>query len=153
MKFKILIFALILSLASAKEIAEFNDVNEIDEAIINKSRCSTLSCVHSSALLLQKLDLDIRPCDDFYSFACGGYISEQHTPDEKSTVDTLTIMYEQLIEYLLRLFEHPSEETTTQNIHKYAQNFFDSCMDAKAGNFVMRKFLDFPYFSLTFNSK
>lgn len=100
-----------------------------NDVVINKTRCSTLSCVHSSALLLQKLDLDTKPCDDFYEFSCGGYISEQHTPDEKSTVDTLTLMYEQLIEYLLRMFEHPSEETSTKEIHKYAQNFFDSCMD------------------------
>lgn len=100
-----------------------------DEALIDKTRCSTLSCVHSSALLLQKIDLDVNPCDDFYEFACNGYISEHHTPDEKSTVDTLTLMYEQLIEYLLRLFEHPSEETSTKEVHKFAQNFFDSCMD------------------------
>lgn len=107
-----------------------------NEGVINKTRCSSLSCVHSSALLLQKLDLDTKPCDDFYEFACGGYIAEQHTPDEKSTVDTLTLMYEQLIEYLLRLFEHPSEDTSTKEIHKYAQNFFDSCMDTTKVNEV-----------------
>lgn len=100
-----------------------------DEIDYDKARCSTLSCVHSSALLLQKLDLDVNPCEDFYQFACGGYISEQNTPDEKSTVDTLSLMYEQLIEYLLRLFENPSEETSTKEVHKFAQNFFDSCMD------------------------
>jgi hypothetical protein len=38
-------------------------------------------------------------------------------------------MYEQLIEYLLRLFENPSEETSKKEVHKFAQNFFDSCMD------------------------
>lgn len=108
---KIFIFLLVIPLSWAEEL------------------CSTLSCVHSSALLLQKLDLDVNPCEDFYSFACGGYISEQHTPDEKATVDTLTLMYEQLIEYLLRLFENPSEDTSSKEAHKYAQNFFDSCMD------------------------
>lgn len=95
----------------------------------NKIKCSTLSCVHSSAIMLQKLDLDTKPCDDFYRFACGGYIQSKFTPDEKSSLDTLTIMYDQLIEYLLRQFEFPSENLKTKKIHDYAYNFFDSCMD------------------------
>jgi predicted metalloendopeptidase len=123
----LLIFAIIVQKSNCVAIVE----NDIDDELINKTRCSTLSCVHSSAILLQKLDLDTQPCEDFYTFACGGYISEQHTPDEKSTVDTLTLMYESLIEYLLRLFEHPSEDTNTKKIHQYAQNFFDSCMDIR----------------------
>lgn len=123
--FSIILFytSLNLSLQSPKQKSD----DKID--IYNTTRCSTLSCVHSSAVLLQKLDLDTKPCDDFYTFACGGYIYSSHTPDEKSTVDTLTLMYEQLVEYLLRLFEHPSGTDKTRTIHKYAQNFFDSCMD------------------------
>lgn len=124
-----------------KILANISTENELHGLSVNKTRCSTLSCVHSSAVLLQKIDLDIKPCDDFYEFACGAYIAEQHTPDEKSTVDTLRYMYEQLIEYLLRLFEHPNESTTTQKIHKYAQNFFDSCMDTSNFNYICVKII------------
>ncbi|KAG5674183.1 hypothetical protein PVAND_004166 [Polypedilum vanderplanki] len=135
MKQKILLFVTIalLNLVNSNKLQKLTKEEE-DELILSKARCSTLSCVHSSALILQKVDLDTKPCDDFYNFACGSYLAEQHTPDEKATVDTLRFMYEQLIEYLLRLFEHPSESTTSQKIHKYAQNFFDSCMDTPKAN-------------------
>jgi membrane metallo-endopeptidase-like protein 1 len=129
MRHKLLIFVLI-ALFNSANLKKLTTEQE-DELILSKARCSTLSCVHSSALILQKVNLDTKPCDDFFNFACGSYLAEQHTPDEKATVDTLRFMYEQLIEYLLRLFEHPSESTTSQKIHKYAQNFFDGCMNTR----------------------
>lgn len=93
-----------------------------------KNRCSTLSCVHSSATIIQKLDTEIDPCDDFYAYACGTFLEEQHTPDEKTTVDTLALMSDKLTEYLLTLLLQPSQESE-KGLHMLAKKLFNSCFN------------------------
>lgn len=91
-------------------------------------RCSTLSCVHSSATIIKNLNTDYNPCDDFYEYACGTFVEEQHTPDEKTTVNTLNTMSDKLTEYLLTLLLKPSDGDEPK-LHKLAKSFFDSCQD------------------------
>lgn len=89
-------------------------------------RCSSISCVHASASILEKLDLDTDPCDDFYEYACGNFAEEVHTPDEKSTVDTLALMGDKLNEYLLTVLSKPILDTEPK-IHKLSKIMFKSC--------------------------
>lgn len=93
-----------------------------------KQQCSTLSCVHAAATVIQKLNTQIDPCDDFYEFACGNFIDGQHTPDEKSTVDTIALMTDKLTEYLLTLLlkESPKDEA---KLPKLAKTLFNSCFN------------------------
>lgn len=109
-------FFAVLSTLITKSIAEFDE------------RCSTLSCVHSSATIIQRLNSDIDPCEDFYEYACGTFLEEQHTPDEKSTVNTLAQMNDKLTEYLLTLLLKPSEDNEPK-LHKLAKTFFNACLD------------------------
>lgn len=110
---KVSIFLLCLTLASASNLVE---------------RCSTLSCVHASAAMITKINYQIDPCEDFYEFACGQFKEEQHTPDEKTTVDTIALMGDKLIEFLLTLLEQPSREDASK-LHALARKFYRSCMD------------------------
>lgn len=93
-------------------------------------RCSTLSCVHASAAMITKINYDIDPCEDFYEFACGEFKEEQHTPDEKTTVDTIALMGDKLIEFLLTLLEQPSGDDASK-LHVLARKFYNSCMDSR----------------------
>jgi hypothetical protein len=54
----------------------------------SKQLCSTLSCIHSSAAIISKINENVDPCEDFYEFSCGEFKEEQNTPDERTTVDT-----------------------------------------------------------------
>lgn len=93
-----------------------------------ESRCSTLSCVHASAAMITKINSDIDPCEDFYEFACGEFKEDQHTPDEKTTVDTIALMGDKLIEFLLTLLEQTSSENDSK-LHVLARKFYRSCLD------------------------
>ena len=93
-----------------------------------EDRCSTLSCVHSSATIIKNLNPEINPCEDFYTYACGTFLEEQHTPDEKSTVNTLNQMNDKLTEYLLTLLLKPSLDNEPK-LHKLAKSFFNTCQD------------------------
>ena len=40
-------------------------------------------CVEAAAEVLAKVDLRVDPCEDFYQFACGNYISSSAIADDK----------------------------------------------------------------------
>lgn len=103
----------------------------------SNDRCSTLSCVHSSATIIQKLNTEVDPCDDFYDYACGTFLDEQHTPDEKTTVDTIALMGDKLTEYLLTLLLKPSDDKETK-LHKLAKTLFNSCLDFSESSSIIR---------------
>ena len=46
--------------------------------------CLSESCVITSANLLKQMNRDVNPCDDFYKFACGGFIDNTVLPEHKT---------------------------------------------------------------------
>ena len=46
--------------------------------------CLTESCILSSADLLRQMDRNVDPCQDFYKFACGGFIADTVLPEHKT---------------------------------------------------------------------
>jgi endothelin-converting enzyme len=45
-----------------------------------KSVCTSVQCVQSAAEILNSMDKKIDPCEDFYGFACNGWISNNPIP-------------------------------------------------------------------------
>ena len=92
----------------------------------NRKRCSKLSCIHGSASILELIDQEIEPCDDFYGYGCGNFVEEVYTPDEKATLDTFSLMSDKLVEYLLTLFSVPINKTE-KKLHQLSKTMFNSC--------------------------
>lgn len=61
--------------------------------------CLTASCVKIANSILDKVDLDVDPCEDFYSFACGNFIKNTAIPEDKSIISSFTIV--KYVEYLI----------------------------------------------------
>jgi neprilysin len=94
----------------------------------SEQACSSIPCVLSAATIIEKLNSEVDPCDDFYEYACGSFEQEVHTPDEKSTVNTISIMSDNIYEYLLTVFSDTTKHNEMEP-HKVAKDFFNSCMD------------------------
>ncbi|CAO1337140.1 unnamed protein product [Diamesa serratosioi] len=105
-----------------------NVIPESTSITDNKNRCSSLSCVHASASLLDLINLNIDPCVDFYEYACGNFVEEVYTPDEKSTVDTLTLMNDKLTEYLLTVYTKPFSDSEPK-LHRLSKKLYQSCVN------------------------
>ena len=50
----------------------------------DKQFCFTEGCVKAAADLMEKMDKTANPCEDFYQFACGGYMDKTVIPDDRT---------------------------------------------------------------------
>ena len=67
--------------------------------------CLTESCILQTAKLLQEMDRTVDPCQDFYQFACGGFLSSTEIPEHKTISGKFWLMADQLNQRLREVFE------------------------------------------------
>lgn len=90
--------------------------------------CLTPGCVHSASNMLDQMDKNVEPCDDFYSFACGNFVKETIIPDEKVSVNTFSIIGDKLQEQLRTLVTDPILENDPEPF-KLAKNLYKACIN------------------------
>jgi len=60
------------------------------------------------------MDKSVDPCEDFYSFACGGFETRNVIPDDQSSVTTFSLISDEVTEQLRSLIERPIKETDAE---------------------------------------
>ncbi|XP_021018755.1 endothelin-converting enzyme-like 1 [Mus caroli] len=84
----------------------------------------------AARFLSANLDASIDPCQDFYSFACGGWLRRHAIPDDKLTYGTIAAIGEQNEERLRRLLARPAGGPGGAAQRK-VRAFFRSCLDMR----------------------
>ncbi|KAM4835867.1 LOW QUALITY PROTEIN: endothelin-converting enzyme-like 1 [Thomomys bottae] len=84
----------------------------------------------AARFLAANLDASIDPCQDFYSFACGGWLRRHAIPDDKLTYGTIAAIGEQNEERLRRLLARPAGGPGGAAQRK-VRAFFRSCLDMR----------------------
>ncbi|CAO1339746.1 unnamed protein product [Diamesa hyperborea] len=96
-------------------------------------QCSTLACIHASATMIELLDEDFKPCEDFYGYACGNFDIEIRSADEETTINTLATVDNNVAEYLFNLLiKDPSDKE--KKLHTLSKKFYKSCEKAETVN-------------------
>jgi len=103
---------------------ESNDVAEQN----GEKYCLTAGCVKAASSLLDIIDKDVDPCNDFYEFACGNYVNQVVIPEHKTRVGAFNTVGEKLNERLKKLFESKGTKEEPA-VFKSIRAFYNSCMD------------------------
>lgn len=90
--------------------------------------CQTKGCVKAAASLLESMDESQDPCEDFFQFACGGFLNSTNIPDDKTTISRFNEISDELQEKLRNLVT--AEITPNEpGFSKMVKNLYKSCMN------------------------
>lgn len=70
-------------------------------------KCETSSCVEAAAVMLHNMDSKINPCNDFYEYACGGFLRTINIPEDQSSVNTFNSIAQEIQTTLRYTIQQP----------------------------------------------
>ncbi|GFY49874.1 endothelin-converting enzyme homolog [Trichonephila inaurata madagascariensis] len=94
----------------------------------HKEYCTTPACVTIAANVINFMDQSVDPCEDFYQYACGGWIKANPLPDNENDRNR----YKELIKtnnHILKYILENENFTLVGEAEKKARTFYKSCMD------------------------
>lgn len=94
----------------------------------NSDVCSSAICELEAENVLAKLDETVDPCEDFYRFACGGFLNATTIPDDKTSMESFSILDDKLREQLNEIL---NSSITSDDIAPFANSkkLFKACLN------------------------
>uniref|UniRef100_A0A452U103 Membrane metalloendopeptidase like 1 n=1 Tax=Ursus maritimus TaxID=29073 RepID=A0A452U103_URSMA len=89
--------------------------------------CTSPGCVIAAARILQNMDPSREPCDDFYQYACGGWLRRHVIPETNSRYSVFDILRDEL-EVILKGVLENSTAKDRPAVRK-AKMLYRSCMN------------------------
>ncbi|XP_049474186.1 membrane metallo-endopeptidase-like 1 isoform X1 [Panthera uncia] len=89
--------------------------------------CTTPGCVVAAARILRNMDPSGEPCDDFYQYACGGWLQHHVIPETNSRYSVFDVLREEL-EIILKGVLENSTAKDRPAVQK-AKMLYRSCMN------------------------
>lgn len=84
--------------------------------------------MRAAASILDKIDESISPCEDFYSFACNQYIRNTIIPEDKSYVDSFSVVRDSLQNQLQTIITAPIDKEDIAPF-KMMKKLYAACMN------------------------
>ncbi|XP_067851019.1 neprilysin-like [Heptranchias perlo] len=92
--------------------------------------CTTPSCVSAAARIIGNMDQAVDPCNNFYEYACGGWLKKHIIPETSSRYSTFDILRDELEVILKDVLEKP-DNGDPEAIQK-AKSLYKSCTNQTA---------------------
>lgn len=87
--------------------------------------CITADCTQSASRLIENMDPTVNPCENFYQYACGGWLKKNIIPETSSRYSTFDILRDEL-EVVLKGVMERKENQTSSALNK-AKILYKSC--------------------------
>nr|XP_027200738.1 neprilysin-2-like isoform X2 [Dermatophagoides pteronyssinus] len=93
--------------------------------------CLSKGCVRAASELITNMNELVSPCDDFYQFACGGWIKNQVIPDDRTTVSVFSLLQDEL-NHKLRVLVESKGTPEEPEFFDSMRNMYRSCLNLTA---------------------
>uniref|UniRef100_T1IPL6 Peptidase M13 N-terminal domain-containing protein n=1 Tax=Strigamia maritima TaxID=126957 RepID=T1IPL6_STRMM len=90
--------------------------------------CLTKGCVVAAATLIRNMDENVNPCEDFFQYACGGFMDRTVIPDDKTSITSFVVLEEDLKQRLKVLIEQPKNNEEPESFWKI-KDLYGACMN------------------------
>ena len=88
---------------------------------------------YTPSLDVNSMDTGANPCEDFYEYACGGWIKNNPIPDDKSSWDVYSKLYQDNQRFLWGILETLAAQTEGRNTgQQKIGDYFAACMNESA---------------------
>ncbi|XP_058490717.1 neprilysin-like isoform X2 [Solea solea] len=87
--------------------------------------CTTADCTRSASGLIEKMDTSVDPCDNFYQFACGGWLKKNIIPETSSRHGIFNVLRDNMEVILKGVLEKKVEGEAAALIN--AKTLYRSC--------------------------
>jgi hypothetical protein len=110
--------------------------NHFYENKISSDICNTTACQTAGKLIKDAINASVDPCDDFYEFACGGWMAKHTIPKDKSRYSNFDALDEILQQNVKKELSEPSKKSDSVSV-VYASELFKTCADN--GKYCLKK--------------
>ncbi|MGH0138855.1 UNVERIFIED_CONTAM: hypothetical protein FKN15_027056 [Acipenser sinensis] len=91
--------------------------------------CKSADCTKSAARILENMDTTADPCQNFYQYACGGWLKKHIIPETSSRYSTFDILRDELEVVMKDVLEKP--DTADISALKKAKTLYKSCTNER----------------------
>lgn len=90
--------------------------------------CQTPGCRKSAEDIKANMDTKVKPCENFYKFACGNFLKTSFIPLDRASVSTFSKIEDRLSSKIKTVLEEP-EKKAGPNTFNLMKQFYATCMD------------------------
>ena len=91
-------------------------------------------CITVPELLQNMTDFTQNPCEDFYAYACGGWLKTNDMPSDKQSWDVTDVLISKVNQRVKALLELPPEKYDPDSASWKSHTMYQQCMESETLN-------------------